>query len=629
MQSTGNIPPLAPLHTETCVVADPAAQPNDSLNWESRGLVVQVYKSLDTAQPPVSIDIASTLGAGSDLPLAIRKACRFWFDPSIKTKGDVSRYLNSVSRSNGFKISTLSNSKQGLDRRAQLVCSRGMVARKPRGKRATVQTTTTRPISNEQKCPFSFTVYECRRSARWYFRKFGNGSRMHCGHCKLLPQQVGIRQFQNLTERNGENWSEDQTKSVPVNAVSPKEGNADRETKLAKRTPKVASDVNKAIDAAFTAHAQQGGSATFASSVANVVRDQFLERMNGADNRISHANKASVHVNEMVLEPNDLSHFLSRKKIDWSGNIPHQQIRGINNYRKNNREYSSMLEKEISHYSGFASRKKIKEDELERIENHLNTINDKSFILDQAEIHRNYLAESKKCSPISIKEEIKNIIAKETGKAANMPQTNTIGNMTRSNTNRFVEHRTPNARLLTNMNRNQNLASYCNHDAQNMANMVIQQLSAAEPGRSNQLVDSMNMQKTWNTQYNAMNANSNTANQIQKSSLIHGSNAYGGFTKNIIQEPSGGRCAGTNFSNFTMGNMNTTERMAGIRKDNVSILRPTEIYDSPTNPEAGATNSKPDMVASVENSTGSKNCFVEEDIVTQFLVQMHAHPEIV
>jgi len=30
---------------------------------------------------------------------------------------------------------------------------------------------------------------------------------MHCGHCKLLPEQVGIRKFQNLTERAGEVWS--------------------------------------------------------------------------------------------------------------------------------------------------------------------------------------------------------------------------------------------------------------------------------------------------------------------------------------------------------------------------------------------------------------------------------------
>jgi hypothetical protein len=30
---------------------------------------------------------------------------------------------------------------------------------------------------------------------------------MHCGHYKLLPQQVGIRKFQNLTERAGEDWS--------------------------------------------------------------------------------------------------------------------------------------------------------------------------------------------------------------------------------------------------------------------------------------------------------------------------------------------------------------------------------------------------------------------------------------
>ena len=180
-----------------------------TLNWESRGLIVEVHKRLDSTKSPVKIDLAATLGAASDLPLVVKKAVRYWFDPTIKTKDEVVRYVNEVCRQNGFKISTLSNSKQGLDRRAQLVCSRGIVARKPRGKSQSVQTTTTRPITIEEKCLFSLTVYECRKSGRWYIRKYGNGSKIHCGHCQLLPEQVGIRSFQNLTERVGEGWCGD------------------------------------------------------------------------------------------------------------------------------------------------------------------------------------------------------------------------------------------------------------------------------------------------------------------------------------------------------------------------------------------------------------------------------------
>ena len=183
-------------------------------NWESRGLIIEAYKTTNSTQPPIKVDIASTLGASSNLPLAVKKAVRYWFGPDIKTKNDVVQYINQTCRHNGFKISTLSNSKQGLDRRAQLVCSRGIIARKPRGKNIGVQTTTTRPVSLHEKCPFSLTVYECRKSGRWYLRKHGNGSRMHCGHIRLLPEQVGIRCFQSLTERDGERWSGKLTSTV-------------------------------------------------------------------------------------------------------------------------------------------------------------------------------------------------------------------------------------------------------------------------------------------------------------------------------------------------------------------------------------------------------------------------------
>jgi len=182
--------------------------PPGATTWESHGIMIDVHKSLDSIEPAFKVDLASTLGASTSLPLAIKKAVRYWFGPEVKTKIDVVRYINNACRRNGFKISTLSNSKQGLDRRAQLVCSRGIIARKPRGKSSSVQTTTTRPVSVEEKCPFSITVYECRKSGRWYLRKFGNGSKMHCGHCKLLPDQVGIRRYQSLTERNGSQWCE-------------------------------------------------------------------------------------------------------------------------------------------------------------------------------------------------------------------------------------------------------------------------------------------------------------------------------------------------------------------------------------------------------------------------------------
>ena len=196
--------------------AGPAAATGTAImKWESRGLMIDVCKNLDTNSPLIKIDLASTLGASSNFPLAVKKAVRYWFMPELKTKTEVVQYINSMCRRNGFKISTLSNSKQGLDRRAQLVCSRGIVARKPRGKSESVQTTTTRPITLQEKCPFSLTVYECHKSGRWYLRKFGNGSRMHCGHCQLQPDQVGVRRYQNLTERIGTEWSEAATSLSP------------------------------------------------------------------------------------------------------------------------------------------------------------------------------------------------------------------------------------------------------------------------------------------------------------------------------------------------------------------------------------------------------------------------------
>lgn len=188
---------------------DDGIAPPGATKWESRCIMLEVQKTLDSNES-IKIDLTSTLGAYSQLPLAVKKAVRYWFLPTVSTKTEVVRYINDACRQNGFKISTLSNSKQGLDRRAQLVCSRGIVARKPRGKSTGVQTTTSRPVNNEEKCPFSLTVYECRKSGRWYLRKFGNGSRMHCGHCQLLPDQVGIRRYQHLTERDGSKWNKQQ-----------------------------------------------------------------------------------------------------------------------------------------------------------------------------------------------------------------------------------------------------------------------------------------------------------------------------------------------------------------------------------------------------------------------------------
>ncbi len=191
---------------------DDGIVPPGATKWESRCIMIDVQKTFDSNQS-IKIDLTSTLGASSQLPLAVKKAVRYWFLPTVNTKTEVVGYINNACRRNGFKISTLSNSKQGLDRRAQLVCSRGIVARRPRGKSHGVQTTTTRPVNVEEKCPFSLTVYECRKSGRWYLRKFGNGSRMHCGHCQLMPDQVGLRRYQRLTERDGSKWNEQQDRA--------------------------------------------------------------------------------------------------------------------------------------------------------------------------------------------------------------------------------------------------------------------------------------------------------------------------------------------------------------------------------------------------------------------------------
>jgi len=379
------------------------------MNWESQNLVIRVHKSLNSGIPPITIDLAKTLGSASDLPLAIKKACRYWFDPSIKTKVDVVRYINAICRQSGFKISTLSNSKQGLDRRAQLVCSRGIIARKPRGKSLSVQTTTTRPITSEEKCPFSITVYECRQSGRWYIRKYGNGSKMHCGHCKLLPEQVGIRQFQSLTERNGETWSDEQIKYASEN-----ERKNDLQKKTADQSPNETAHINKKIEVTLLAQAEQEGMGLNSSAdntlKQDVEKDQVLKGKNGIDDRAPYLNNTNTYRDQLLLQQTELSRLQyvggRQDGIDWSSNNMLQQqqclptydgLRGINNP-----DDRLLLERQLGPFAlsipketirvGFLGDSIARQNEYLSARSYLNnavSINsDRSFLLEQLEIRR-------------------------------------------------------------------------------------------------------------------------------------------------------------------------------------------------------------------------------------------------
>jgi hypothetical protein len=280
--------------------------PTSSTTWESQCLMINVYKTLDSRLPSMKVDVASTLGTSNNLPLALKKAVRYWFGTDIKSKNDVVRYVNEICRQNGFKISTLSNSRQGLDRRAQLVCSRGVIARKPRGKSHAVQTTTTRPTSLMEKCPFSLTVYECRQSSRWYIRKYGNGNKMHCGHCQLLPEQVGIRRFQNLTERVGEDWHDRIGNNTDERNKIDNSGGRSPMTddKSPKENPSTTSNTEKNPDPPTLAKPRMrlGLGLCADSAVAqNQDRNQILDYIDGLRDRIAYRNYSDQLLLERAL----------------------------------------------------------------------------------------------------------------------------------------------------------------------------------------------------------------------------------------------------------------------------------------------------------------------------------------
>ena len=433
---------------KTCVVVGSSTNVNDTMNWESNDLVIHVHKSLNSGIPPITIDLAKTLGAASDLPLAIKKACRYWFDPCIKTKVDVVRYINAICRQNGFKISTLSNSKQGLDRRAQLVCSRGIIARKPRGKSQCVQTTTTRPITSQEKCPFSITVYECRQSGRWYIRKYGNGSKMHCGHCKLLPEQVGIRQFQSLTERNGETWSDEQIKDTSEN-----ERKNDLQKKTADQSPNETSDLNQKIEAVLLAQAEQEGIGLNSSAnntlKQDVDQDQVLEGKNGINDRASYLNNTNAYKNQLLLQQTGLIRlqYVGRRLdgVDWSRNKMIQQHQHLPTYDDlrgiNNPDDRLLLERQLGTFAlsiptetirgGLLGDSITRQDEYLSVRSYLNNAmsinNDRSLLLEQLEIrHRLAITESNRASWYghkSVQERLPKIITagrSKIGKAAAM-----------------------------------------------------------------------------------------------------------------------------------------------------------------------------------------------------------------
>jgi len=78
------------------------------------------------------------------------------------------------------------------DKKIRISCRRSVLAR-PSTRISDGTSRTNRPITPEDKCNFSMSLYQCHETKRWYFRKFGDGCKHHSGHYKLQPNQVKAR----------------------------------------------------------------------------------------------------------------------------------------------------------------------------------------------------------------------------------------------------------------------------------------------------------------------------------------------------------------------------------------------------------------------------------------------------
>ena len=158
------------------------------LKWETSTIMLSL--STEVTSVPIPIDIIETLGAEVGVTMRTKKAIRYWFPPSLLDQEQVVKLINRCCIEQGFKVSVFSSSTtkslhRPLDKRVVVGCSRGVTAA-PSKRVSDGTSRTDRPITNQEKCNFSISLYQCANSHRWYIRKFGNGCHHHNGHYKLL-----------------------------------------------------------------------------------------------------------------------------------------------------------------------------------------------------------------------------------------------------------------------------------------------------------------------------------------------------------------------------------------------------------------------------------------------------------
>ena len=190
------------------------------LKWETSTIMLSL--STEVTSVPIPIDIIETLGAESGVTMRTKKAIRYWFPPSLLDQEQVVKLINRCCIEQGFKVSVFSSSTtkslhRPLDKRVVVGCSRGVTAA-PSKRVSDGTSRTDRPITNEEKCNFSISLYQCANSQRWYIRKFGNGCHHHNGHYKLLSTQVKARSSDVETDEL-ERVMNQLKSNIPTNAI--------------------------------------------------------------------------------------------------------------------------------------------------------------------------------------------------------------------------------------------------------------------------------------------------------------------------------------------------------------------------------------------------------------------------
>lgn len=190
------------------------------LQWDTSTIMLSL--STEVTSAPVPIDIIETLGAELGVTMRIKNAIRYWFPPRLLDQEQVVKLINRSCIKQGFKLSVFSSSTNQFlhrpcDKRVVVGCSRGVTAA-PSKRVSDGTSRTDRPITNEEKCNFSITLYQCANSQQWYIRKFGNGCHHHNGHYKLLSQQVKARSSDVETDEL-ERVMNQLKSNIPANAI--------------------------------------------------------------------------------------------------------------------------------------------------------------------------------------------------------------------------------------------------------------------------------------------------------------------------------------------------------------------------------------------------------------------------